>query len=200
MTVDRNEESERWQRWRDDPSDDNRNSLIDFYIPLLRSMANRYHGTLPAVQQSQISREELVAEAVLELPLIFPLFDESRGYRFSTYAHRRLLGVMQNYLRSGDHLTRKHRKQLGDDAPERRELDFRRWADEGDFVQQADRLMYCEELLEQIDDKRRRFCVRWYSAGKTFDELGKALNVTRSRANQLYGEAIQQLQKLQKGI
>jgi len=79
-----------------------RNLLIERYLPLVHSVAQRLLRTLPR----SVEFEDLVSAGVFGLMDAIRCFDPDRDVRFKTYATARLRGSILDYLRAGDWVPR----------------------------------------------------------------------------------------------
>ena len=84
-----------------------RESRIRSALPLVRRLALRRAGLLPA----SVDLDDLIGAGMLGLIDAADRFDEARGIPFECYARTRVEGAMIDALRSGDHLTRKERRE-----------------------------------------------------------------------------------------
>lgn len=79
----------RWQRSRDRNA---REQLVERYMPLARSLARRYLGTLEPI-------EDLTQVAYLGLIKAIDRFDPARGHRFAAFAVPTILGELRRHFR-----------------------------------------------------------------------------------------------------
>ncbi len=87
-----------------------RDSRIQSALPLVRRLALRRAGLLPA----SVDLDDLIGAGMLGLIDAADRFDEARGIPFECYARVRVEGAMIDALRAGDHLTRKDRREQRD--------------------------------------------------------------------------------------
>jgi RNA polymerase sigma-B factor len=80
---------ERWQRSRDRNA---REQLVERYMPLARSLARRYLGTLEPI-------EDLTQVAYLGMIKAIDRFDPARGHRFAAFAVPTILGELRRHFR-----------------------------------------------------------------------------------------------------
>ena len=81
-----------WVRYAAAPSTEDRDTLVEGYLPLSRAIARKFAGR-------GVETEDLEQVAALALMKAVERFDVSRGLRFSTYATPTIAGEVRNYLR-----------------------------------------------------------------------------------------------------
>lgn len=92
-TRDSNLDRERlFARYREDPSEPNRNALVESYFPLAEFFAKRY-------RDRGVESEDLRQVAKLALVKAVDRFDPSRDVQFSTFAGRTIDGELKRYFR-----------------------------------------------------------------------------------------------------
>ena len=79
-----------------------RDSLIEDYLPLLRSIASRVHTKL----RGHVELDDLVASGALGLMAAVDSFDPSRGISFETFCTYRIRGAIFDEIRSMDWVPR----------------------------------------------------------------------------------------------
>lgn len=84
-----------WQAYTTDRSIDNRNRLIEHYIPYMESRACLYLKKRPRAREL----DEIKSHATLGLINAVERFDPTPGFKFSTYAHIRIMGSITDALR-----------------------------------------------------------------------------------------------------
>lgn len=84
-----------------------RESLIEEYIPLVKYLAHRISIKLP----NHVEIDDLVNSGIIGLIDAIEKFDPSRGIKFKTYAEFRIRGAIFDGLRSLDWVPRSVRKQ-----------------------------------------------------------------------------------------
>lgn len=100
-------EATAWAQLRADPCDHNaREWLVDYYLPMVKTEAQRLCSLLP----SHVDRHELMAEGALGLLSAIAHFDPSQGPHFASYARKRIWGRMMDRVRSMDFVPRSVRK------------------------------------------------------------------------------------------
>jgi len=91
-----------WQEYRDAPTEVMRNKLIQHYLPLVRSVAERLHNRLP----NEVDVDDLSSAGLFGLLDAIKGFDPDRGVRFETYCTQRVRGAIFDELRAMDWVPR----------------------------------------------------------------------------------------------
>ena len=92
-----------WIRFKENTDDiDARNRLIERYMPLVRSRAERIWARLP----DGVELDDLISAGTFGLMDSINAFDLSRGVRFETFCISRVQGAMLDELRSMDWVPR----------------------------------------------------------------------------------------------
>jgi len=86
-----------------------RNELIEHYLPLVKSSAERLLRTLP----NSIELDDLISAGLFGLMDAIRRFDSSRGIKFSTYCGSRIRGSILDQLRTEDWVPRLVRRRAG---------------------------------------------------------------------------------------
>lgn len=103
-----------WECYKDNPSVENRNSLVLCYSGLVKSIARR----TASVSGNYVDVEDLISFGMLGLIKAIEKFDTEKGVTFETYATYRIRGEIIDYMRRNDWVPRGLRKraQKIDDA------------------------------------------------------------------------------------
>ncbi|MCP4434258.1 MAG: RNA polymerase sigma factor WhiG [Actinomycetia bacterium] len=106
---DRNPElQDLWDRYKEEPTERIRETLIVHYSPLVKYVGGRVAvGLPPNVEQS-----DLVSYGMFGLIDAIDKFEPERGYKFETYAISRIKGAILDELRSIDWVPRSVRSKL----------------------------------------------------------------------------------------
>ena len=91
-----------WIEYKERPTEELRNQLIERYLPLVRYVAERLATTLP----SFVDVDDLASMGVFGLLDALKRFDPSLGFKFKTYAMNRIRGSILDELRSLDWVPR----------------------------------------------------------------------------------------------
>lgn len=91
-----------WFAFREQPSEDLRNRLMEHYFPLVKYTADRISAKLP----NEVDVEDLVSAGVFGLMDAIEAFDLDRGVKFETYCSPRIRGAILDELRTMDWVPR----------------------------------------------------------------------------------------------
>ena len=88
----------RWSSYKKEQDIEQRNALIEHYLPLVRLVAGRLAIGLP----SHVDRDDLLSSGFFGLLDAIERYDPTRRNKFETYAGVRIRGAMLDYLRAKD--------------------------------------------------------------------------------------------------
>jgi RNA polymerase sigma factor (sigma-70 family) len=172
-----------------------RNLIIEANLRLVFALAKRFAGN------DQEEFGEYVAEGNVALMRAVELFDFSRGFRFSTYAHhvirRQLLHRVQAELR------RRERFVAGG---EEAAADMPR--DDGRAIRDNQRVHVARQavrdLLPCLTDRERAVIEVRFGLGEgrnpqTYEEIGRRLGVSKERIRQLQERALKKMARSARG-
>lgn len=108
-----------WQAYRADPSVENRNRLVEHYLPLVRYNAERIWSRLP----EGVDLDDLISAGIFGLMDAIEAFDHERGVKFETYCVPRIRGAMLDELRTMDWVPRLGRSKASKLDETRKELE-----------------------------------------------------------------------------
>lgn len=91
-----------WVKYKQEPSQDLRNVLIERFAHIVRYNAERVHAKLP----SEVELDDLVSAGMFGLIDAIEAFDIERGVKFETYCSPRIRGAILDELRSMDWVPR----------------------------------------------------------------------------------------------
>jgi RNA polymerase sigma factor for flagellar operon FliA len=91
-----------WEQYKKEPSDELRNQLVEFYMPLVRYNAERLHVKLP----DEVDVDDLAQAGIFGLLDAIDAFDLHRGVKFETYCSQRIRGAILDELRAMDWVPR----------------------------------------------------------------------------------------------
>ncbi len=91
-----------WRAYKKTSSDEIRNFLIEQYLHLVRSTAERMHMRLPG----EVDVEDLMSAGLFGLMDAIDAFDLERGVKFETYCTQRIRGAIFDELRAMDWVPR----------------------------------------------------------------------------------------------
>jgi RNA polymerase sigma factor for flagellar operon FliA len=152
-----------WQEYVGDRTQEVRDQLIEYYMPLVYKAAERMAGKLP----SHVDVDDLIGAGTFGLLDAVDLFDPTRDVKFSTYCSSRITGAILDELRRLDWAPRLVRSRA-------REIERHREALESDLGRRAseDELarsmgLSAEEFEERLRDANVKNMV---SLDRKFDE------------------------------
>lgn len=87
-----------WSSYKKEQDVEQRNALIEHYLPLVRLVAGRLAIGLP----SHVDRDDLLSSGFFGLLDAIERYDPTRRNKFETYAGVRIRGAMLDYLRAKD--------------------------------------------------------------------------------------------------
>lgn len=87
-----------WSSYKKEQDIEQRNALIEHYLPLVRLVAGRLAIGLP----SHVDRDDLLSSGFFGLLDAIERYDPTRRNKFETYAGVRIRGAMLDYLRAKD--------------------------------------------------------------------------------------------------
>jgi RNA polymerase sigma factor FliA len=91
-----------WQEYRERPTVELRNRLVEKYLPLVKYNAERIWARLP----DGVELDDLISAGVFGLMDAIDAFDMGRGVKFETYCVPRIRGAMLDELRTMDWVPR----------------------------------------------------------------------------------------------
>ncbi len=91
-----------WRSYKKATSDELRNRLMEHYLHLVRSTAERMHMRLPG----EVDVEDLIQAGLFGLMDAIDAFDLERGVKFETYCTQRIRGAIFDELRAMDWVPR----------------------------------------------------------------------------------------------
>jgi len=87
---------------------DERDRLVEQYLPLVRHVVSRLHVTMPAT----LSRDDFFSVGVMGLMHAASAYDQSRGASFKTFAFTAIRGAVLDEIRKHDPVPRSRRDRL----------------------------------------------------------------------------------------
>ena len=166
-----------------------RSVLVRANMALVVSMAKR-------AQVGSVEFPELVSEGNMALLRCVDKFDVSRGFKFSTYACR---AILKSFSRLAERTERYRRRfpveydpalERGDNCRRKRRV---RHESDVDAVRQI--LVRNRASLSDMERTIviERFAIGSREKGKTFDEIGKMVGLTKERVRQIQKSALTKL-------
>src|SRR5437660_8949916 len=96
-----------WRDYRAHPTVEQRNQLVENYLPLVKYNAERIWSRLP----EGVDLDDLISAGVFGLLDAIEAFDLERGVKFETYCVPRIRGAMLDELRTMDWVPRLVRRK-----------------------------------------------------------------------------------------
>jgi RNA polymerase sigma factor for flagellar operon FliA len=96
--LDENETRRLWMEYREGPTEQLRNVLMERYLPLVKYNAERIHTKLP----DEVDVEDLMQAGIFGLMDAIDAFDMERGVKVETYCAPRIRGAILDELRKAD--------------------------------------------------------------------------------------------------
>jgi len=91
-----------WLEYKDEPTIELRNVLMETYLQLVRYTAERVHQKLP----SEVDVDDLFSAGLFGLIQAIDAYDLERGFKFETYCTQRVRGAIYDELRAMDWVPR----------------------------------------------------------------------------------------------
>ena len=113
--------TELWREFKEHPTTDMRNHLVERYLPLVKYNAERIWQRLP----EGVDLDDLISAGVFGLMDAIDAFDLTRGVKFETYCVPRIRGAMLDELRTMDWVPRLVRSKATKMEEARKELEAR---------------------------------------------------------------------------
>ncbi len=113
--------TELWREFKEHPTTEMRNQLVERYLPLVKYNAERIWQRLP----EGVDLDDLISAGVFGLMDAIDAFDLSRGVKFETYCVPRIRGAMLDELRTMDWVPRLVRSKATKMEEARKELEAR---------------------------------------------------------------------------
>ena len=102
MNIAKEELQELWVGYKHRKAQEDRNRLIENYLPLVKYVAERLHSRMP----KEVELDDLMSEGVFGLMDAIEAFDLERGVKFETFSNPRIKGAILDKLRSLDWVPR----------------------------------------------------------------------------------------------
>ena len=99
-----------WDAYQRDPSDANRNRLIERYYGLVEWRAKKVITAMPPGAPFELG--DLIGYGVFGLAFAIAAFDPARGVRFESFAYRRIAGAIYDEIRKADSIGRVMRRRI----------------------------------------------------------------------------------------
>jgi len=109
-----------WRQYRETPTEEIRNFLMENYLQLVRYTAERMHTRLPA----EVEVEDLMSSGLFGLMDAIDAYDIERGVKFETYCTQRIRGAIFDELRAMDWVPRLVRSRTAKVERARKEFEM----------------------------------------------------------------------------
>ncbi len=168
-----------------------RNQIIRANLRLVVSIAKQHLGPTRDLR-------ELVSDGNMSLIRAVEKFDYARGNRFSTYAS---LAIMRNLARDlCNERRRRERFVTGHGAMIEAAANCADEHEDASMQTQIQMQQALAGLLGHLNDRERKIIVSRFglggTGGKTLEQLGKELGITKERVRQIEARAHEKLRKL----
>jgi RNA polymerase sigma factor FliA len=91
-----------WQEYKNQGGQHLRNQLMEHYLPLVKSSAERISAKLP----NEVDTDDLISAGIFGMMDAIEAFDLDRGVKFETYCSPRIRGAILDELRTMDWVPR----------------------------------------------------------------------------------------------
>jgi len=152
---------------------EDRNALIEDYLPLAESLAWKKNRVTP----NSISIDELKSAAYMGLINAADRFDAEKG-SFASYAMIRITGEMKDYLRQSGRFP----SVSLDTAVKEDEFELLRTLESR---QDNDPEEFFIEATKCLNDLGKKVVISYYKDNQSLKEIGLKINVSESRVSQI---------------
>ncbi|KPJ51962.1 MAG: RNA polymerase subunit sigma-70 [Planctomycetes bacterium DG_58] len=144
MTMPEDELQQLWATYKAERTQEARNLLIENYLPLVKSVAERLHAKMP----KEVELDDLMSEGVFGLMDAIETFDLDRGVKFETFSNQRIKGAILDKLRSLDWVPRlvRARRHKIEDAYKQFEIKYGRIPTDDELAGEMD--LSLDEFLD----------------------------------------------------
>ena len=135
---------QRFVAYRSNRTTEIRNRLIENYLPLVKSVAERLHAKMPR----EVELDDLMSEGIFGLMDAIETFDPDRGVKFETFSNQRIKGAILDKLRTLDWVPRlvRSRRHKIEDAYKQFEIKYGRIPDDDELAEEMG--ISVDEFLE----------------------------------------------------
>ena len=121
-----------WRMYKEDPSEELRNFLIEKFLTLVKYNAERIYKRLP----DEVDLQDLMSAGLFGLMDAINAYDLERGVKFETYCAQRITGAILDELRSMDWVPRlvRHRTSKVEAARQQIQMEFGRKASDQEIA------------------------------------------------------------------
>jgi RNA polymerase sigma factor for flagellar operon FliA len=177
-----------WRDYKEAPSIELRNQLVEKYLPLVKYNADRIWQRLP----DGVDLDDLISAGIFGLMDAIEAFDLERGVKFETYCVPRIRGAMLDELRTMDWVPRLVRSKATKMEEARKSLEASLGRPPRPD-EMAGRLgVSLEEFHKMVGDATAVSQV--YYEDMTMKEIGATLDLSESRVSQMHSSIVARLQ------
>lgn len=162
--------------------------LFEENLPLVHKVAAQRYLRAPA----DIDYDDLYQEGAIGLLRVSRQFEPDRGFKFSTYAWKRIRGQIQDYLQTLGPL-----QLRGMEGPREAEFHPAWWSPNGIpfFIRWPhDVRAALHTALEALTEREQQIILLYYADEMSFKEIGEELGLSKSRIQVLYLSTMRKLQ------
>src|SRR6516225_4894303 len=200
-----------WRDYREHPTIELRNQLVELYLPLVKYNAERIWARLP----EGVDLDDLISAGVFGLLDAIDAFDLERGVKFETYCVPRIRGAMLDELRTMDwvpRLVRSKASKMDGDATAVSQVSLnKKWYETDSYkdVREIDILedKKAEDPTHRLQNRdlmrlvtrglnrnERLIIILYYYEDMTMKEIGATLDLSESRVSQMHSSIVARLQ------
>lgn len=173
-----------WDQYKTNPTTENRNRLVEQYLPYVHKLAYHYEDRVPA----HIQHDDMVSAGAFALLRSVETFDPDNGAEFLTYCRS---GIIRSIRREGDRLKTRVNgtsvSSLTNEEDEQTDMVDVLQVDPSSGVQ--DRLVQTA-ILKTLDDQQKRVIVLHYYRGMRLKDVAKTMNLGRQRVSRIHSQAL----------
>ena len=205
-TLEEHEVDQLWQEWTSTHETDTKTALIENYLPLIEFLSKRLGRSVPYSY-----RADLYSFAAIGLMDAIDKFKPEMGFRFETYASRRIRGAMSDGLRALDWLPRGASERASRVIETIVPVDFKSARTvtgarleeaisdpvQGTLFDGLELESDHEEVataIEDLPDRERRIVKDHYYRQRRLADIGVDMGITESRVCQLHRRALRMLE------
>jgi len=195
-------EEKLWRAYRTARGITVRNRLVEHYQELLIKIAKMIHHRLPVQESTKIELEDLQGFGAIGLIQAVEGFESGRGVRFNTYATYRIRGAILDELRKMDWIPRGARSKaieqivsLYGETGETSIIDTIEERTEGDPFDAIADADFKKFIQADLNKRERYILLAYYFDGRTYQDIGRSLGVTRERIRQILEELLEKIRR-----
>lgn len=179
------------------PLTDAQRELVESHLWLVHWALKRFRARLPV----SVELDDLEQAGRLGLITAALRFDPKHGNAFPTFAGMRVVGAMQDYLRSLDGVSRERRNRItAGEEPDLVELSLDGFADPASPARSPEDAAMANQftaqvrsLMEGLSGRTLAIVRSYYFEGKTMGTVGKEHGINESRVSHIHAGAIREI-------